>query len=314
MSRLIMLPCAAFLRVYEPLSAFGPAERSRWEAYTTAANRPRRAEALEAERIDALRRIIALPPIVVPAQESPHAYVRWADGITYVCPWQTRLRSRLALGRLRATVGPLLADASAPGHAQQAAEDFARSEGKGVPPRVYIQSSTWSVPLTWFVLFVPTERWLVLGSAAEAASKGPAATASATRTLVYATAMAQARRRVARALATVRRASAPKPGGRAKGPGQGSRAPGRDAMIRVSDELEEVGRWLEEFHPHSLVELDYGGLVQLLDDDALRADQSVAEVSAAVSALASREYELAAAAYQRLRARWRSLEAIQLGS
>jgi len=215
---------------------------------------------------------------------------------------------------LRATVGPLLADASAPGHAQQAAEDFARSEGKGVPPRVYIQSSTWSVPLTWFVLFVPTERWLVLGSAAEAASKGPAATASATRTLVYATAMAQARRRVARALATVRRASAPKPGGRAKGPGQGGRAPGRDAMIRVSDELEEVGRWLEEFHPHSLVELDYGGLVQLLDDDALRADQSVAEVSAAVSALASREYELAAAAYQRLRARWRSLEAIQLGS
>jgi hypothetical protein len=85
-------------------------------------------------------------------------------------------------------------------------------------------------------------------------------------------------------------------------------------MIRVSVELEEVGRWLEEFHPHSLVELDYGGLVQLLDDDALRADQSVAEVSAAVSALASREYELAAATYQRLRDRWRNLEAIQLGS
>ena len=85
-------------------------------------------------------------------------------------------------------------------------------------------------------------------------------------------------------------------------------------MIRVSDKLEEVGRWLEEFHPHSLVELDYGGLVQMLDDDALRADQSVAEVSAAVSALASREYELAGAMHQRLRARWRSLEAIQLGS
>ncbi len=132
MSRLIMLPCAAFLRVYEPLSAFGPAERSRWEAYAAAENRPRRAEALEAERIDALRRIIALPPIVVPAQESPHGYVRWADGITYVCPWQTRLRSRLALARLRETAGPLLADAFAPGQAQLAAEDSA--EGKGVPP------------------------------------------------------------------------------------------------------------------------------------------------------------------------------------
>ncbi len=312
MSRLIMLPCAAFLRVYEPLSAFGPAERSRWEAYAAAENRPRRAEALESERFDALRRIIALPPIVVPAQESPHGYVRWADGITYVCPWQTRLRSRLALGRLRETVGPLLADAFAPGQAQLAAEDSA--EGKGVPPRVYIQSSTWSVPLAWFVPFAPTERWLVLGSAAEAASKGPAATASAIRTLIYATAMAQARRRVARALAALRRASAPRPADRAKDPGQGGRAPGVAAMIRVSGKLEEVGRWLEEFHPHSLVELDYGGLVQMLDDDALRADQSVAEVSAAVSALASREYELAAAMYQRLRARWRNLEAIQLGS
>ena len=314
MSRLIMLPCAAFLRVYEPLSAFGTAERSRWEAYAAAQNRPRRAEALEAERIDALRRIIALPPIVVPAQESPHAYVRCADGITYVCPWQTRLRSWLALGQLRATAGSLLADAFAPGQEQQAPEDVARPEGKGVPPRVYIQSSTWSVPLEWFVPFAPTERWLVLGSAAEAASKGPAATASATRTLGYATAMAQARRRVARALAAVRRGSAPRPADRAKDPGQGGRAPSSAAMIRVGGEFEEVGRWLEEFHPHSLVELDYGGLVQLLDDDALRADQSVAEVSAAVSALASGEYELATAMYQRLRARWRNLEAIQLGS
>ena len=210
--------------------------------------------------------------------------------------------------------GPLLADAFAPSQAQQAAEDFARWEGKGVPPRVYIQSSTWSVPLAWFVPFAPTERWLVLGSAADASSKGPAATASATRTLIYATAMAQARRRVARALAGARRAAAPRPADRAGRPGQGGRARGQAAMIQVSGELEEVGRWLEEFHPHSLVELDYGGLVQLLDDDALRADQSVAEVSAAVTALASREYELAAAMYRRLRARWRNLEAIQLGS
>jgi hypothetical protein len=62
------------------------------------------------------------------------------------------------------------------------------------------------------------------------------------------------------------------------------------------------------------VELDYGGLVQLLDDDALRGDQSAAEVSAAVTALANGELELAAAMYQRLRARWRVLEAIELGS
>jgi hypothetical protein len=308
MSRLIMLPCAAFLRVYEPLSAFGRTERARWEAYAASADRPRRADALEAEREEALRRVIALPPIVAPARESSHAYVRWADGTTYVCPWQTRLRSWLALGRLRATAAPPLADAFAPDQADRAAEDFARWGRKEQASRVYIQSSTWSVPPTWFVPFAPTERWLVLGTAGDRESGRPA-TAAATRTLIYATTMAQARRRVARALATVRRV----PGtALAANPDGGTLA--KADLVRVTVALEEVGRWLEEFHPHSLVELDYGGLVQLLDDDALRADQSVAEVSATVSALASREFELAAAMYQRLRARWRDLEAVELGS
>ena len=54
--------------------------------------------------------------------------------------------------------------------------------------------------------------------------------------------------------------------------------------------------------------------MQLLDDEALRGDQSAAEVAAAVNALAGKELELAAAMYQRLRARWRALEAIELGS
>jgi hypothetical protein len=305
---LIMLPCAAFLRVYEPLSAFGRTERARWEAYAASADRPRRADALEAEREEALRRIIALPPIVAPARESDHAYVRWADGTTYVCPWQTRLRSWLALGRLRATTGAPLADAFVPEQADRAAEDFARWERKEQASRVYIQSSTWSVPPTWFVPFAPTERWLVLGTTGDGEGSLPA-TASATRTLVYATTMAQARRRTARALATVRRVP-----GTALGTDPDDGTSAASDLVRATVALEEIGRWLEEFHPHSLVELDYGGLVQLLDDDALRADQSVAEVSATVSALASREFELAAAMYQRLRARWRDLEAVELGS
>jgi len=303
-----MLPCAAFLRVYEPLSAFGRTERARWEAYAASADRPRRADALEAEREEALRRIIALPPIVAPARESDHAYVRWTDGTTYVCPWQTRLRSWLALGRLRASTAPPLADAFAPEQADRAAEDFVRWERKELASRVYIQSSTWSVPPTWFIPFAPTERWLVLGTAGEGEGSLPA-TASATRTLIYATTMAQARKRVARALATVRRVP-----GTALGTDPDDGTSAAADLVRATVALEEIGRWLEEFHPHSLVELDYGGLVQLLDDDALRADQSVAEVSATVSALASREFELAAAMYQRLRARWRDLEAVELGS
>jgi hypothetical protein len=62
------------------------------------------------------------------------------------------------------------------------------------------------------------------------------------------------------------------------------------------------------------VELDYGGLVHLFNDAALRADQSVAEVSAAIRALGDGEPELAIAMYQRLRSRWRALQALELAN
>src|ERR1700743_2212322 len=70
-----------FPRISEPLSAFEEPELSRWVAYAASPHRPRRREALEAEYTDALRRVAAVPPIVVPEAESEHAYVRWADGV-----------------------------------------------------------------------------------------------------------------------------------------------------------------------------------------------------------------------------------------
>src|SRR4029077_20786617 len=139
---------AAYLRIYEPVSAFHEPDRSRWVAYANSATRPRRRDSLAVEHAEALRRAITTPRVTVPERESEHAYVRRADGITYVCPWQTRLRSWLALGRLRANSGPPLADAFAPGEAGRAAEDFAWWDGEEPAPRVYIQSSTWSVPPT----------------------------------------------------------------------------------------------------------------------------------------------------------------------
>jgi hypothetical protein len=180
--------------------------------------------------------------------------------------------------------------------------DFARWRSQEYQPRVYIQASTWSVPFAWFVPFAADERWLVLGASSEP-GEGGRATAAGTRTLVYATAMSQARTRVAKALAVIRPARSP----RAATPW------GRDPAALLA-ELKEVGSWLEEFHPHSLVELDYGGLVHLLDDGALCADQSVAEVSASVSAVAAGEVEFATAMYQRFVCRWRALEALEQAS
>src|SRR5487761_1229431 len=174
-------PYAAYLRVYEPLSAFGPAEARRWADYAASPQRPRRAAALDAEQAEASSRLIAPPPIAAPPQESPHAYVRWADGVTYVCPWQTRLRSWLALTRLRATSRPLAAAAFAAGQADGALRDFACWQAQASSLRVFIQACTWAVPPGWFVPFAPEERRLVLGGAHDAEGRGPA-TAAATRT------------------------------------------------------------------------------------------------------------------------------------
>lgn len=309
-----MRPYPAYLRIYEPLAAFSEAEGQRWAEYAASPNRPRRAVALAAEQAEALSRLIVTPPVAAPARESGHAYVRWADEVTYICPWQTQLRSWLALSTLRATARPLLTTAFPAGQADAALRDFARWQGRAASLRVFIQASTWSVPAAWFVPFAPDERWLVLGGPAEPEARGPA-TASATRALSYTTAMAQARRRVARALNAVQGTGGDALTGQ-RGRGTGRRNPGPRDGGRVGSwpagkEIAQVGRWLEEFHPHSLVELDYGGLVHLLDDEALRADQSVAEVSAVISASRDGQPDLAAALYQRLRSRWRALESLE---
>ena len=75
---------------------------------------------------------------------------------------------------------------------------------------------------------------------------------------------------------------------------------------RAVGDLAEVGCWLEEFHPYSLVELDYGGLVHLVGDDALCGDQSVAEIRAAIDGAARDECEFAVAMCMRARNRWRA--------
>ena len=294
-----VLPYAAYLRVYEPLSAFPEAEERCWVQYAASPGRPRRAGALAAEQAESLRRAIASPSLPAPERESDHAYVRWSEGVTYICPWQTRLRSWLVLSRLRAAAPSLTKAAFSVGHTDAAVRDFARWHSQAPSPRVYIQANTWSVPFAWFVPFAADERWLVLGAPGNPGDSGRA-TAAGTRTRVYATTMSQARTRVATARTVVRPARGPRP-----------TAPWGAGPAALVAELKEVGAWLEEFHPRSLVELDYGGLVHLLDDGALCADQSVAEVSATISAVAAGEVEFATAMHQRFTGRWRALEALK---
>ena len=273
-------PYAAYLRVYEPLAAFEPGERAHWEDYAAAGSAPRRSAGGELEHALGLSALLTAPPRV-PATEREQAFVLREDGVTYVCPWRTRLRSWEALADFREGLPEPLADAFVPRTlADTAAVDLVRWRIDHPERRSHMLTSTWQVPLRWFVLFSGDERRLVLGRRA--------APGRAERALFYVTPMTRARRRLARALAVLRRTL-------------------EDGA--VSEGVADLGRWLEEFHPRSLVELDYGGLVDLLDDDTLRADTSAQDIADALTALADSDEVAAATAYSSVVERMRSLQA-----
>jgi hypothetical protein len=298
---------AAYLRIYEPVAAFHEPDRSRWAAYAASTARPRRRDSLAVEHAEALQRAITAPQIVVPDLESEHAYIRRADGVTYVCPWQTRLRCLLSYGRMLSTAGLAMPGVVPARDEHETMTDLARLTEEGPPgpaTRLHILASVWTVPLAWFFPFAGAERWLALGPLGPAgpdksATPGTDAAAEAaapTRALVYTAPMPRARRRVARGLAALRDM-----------PQAFEDAVGDPSQAHpIEAELAEVGRWLEDFHPYSLVELDYGGLVHLLSDEALCNDQSAAEIGAAIDGVGKGERGLAAAMYKRAHSRWRA--------
>ncbi len=303
----MVLPYAAYLRVYEPVTAFPEPARTLWTVYADSRRRPRRIHALGVEHRDAALRMTGSPPEVVPERESRDAYVRRLDDMIYVCPWETRLRSWLAFERFRNEHAEGVAAAFVPPPvAERVTNDFEQWKRAGRSLRPHILTSTWHVPLDWFVPFARDERCLMLGTPgtgyrkADEASEdqgghGPA-TAAPARTLIYVTPMGEARRRVSAALPIVRENL---------GDGTG------DVYLLSAGRLETLGRWLGGFHPLSLVELDYGGLVHLLDDRTLRADESVGEMAVALAGLERGEAELTVAMYKRLLARWRPVRALE---
>jgi hypothetical protein len=279
---------AAHLRVYEPLSGLPDAERERWQDYVSNSDVPSRPVQMRREHEMALAAVMSVPPRLDLAVGNEHAYVRHLDGQTYICPWRLQVRAWDALETFRAQLPDELIEAFFPATATNAA-DLARDTWAEAHPDVHagILTATWQVPVTWFVIFEADERRLVLGDRRSSTRSG---TAGLDRALVYLTAMSRARRRSARALHVVRKVFG-------EGPATGM--------------LEELGRWLEDFHPHSLVELDYGGLVHLLDDETLSGDSSVADIAESLERLSASEVEAAGRCYERVVTRWRSIAALE---
>jgi hypothetical protein len=279
---------AAHLRVYEPMSALPESERAKWQAYVAQGDLPSRPVQMAREHQVALSAVLAVPPRLNLSGGVDHAYVRHVDGLTYVCPWRLQLRAWDALDSFRSQLPDELRDAFFP-PALSAAADDARDEWVASNPEVKagILTSTWQVPVAWFTVFEAAERRLVLGDRRAGAASD---SGGFDRALVYLTAMSRARRRVAQALRIVRKVFD-------EGPATAA--------------IEDVGRWIEEFHPHSLVELDYGGLVHLLDDESLSADSSVADVSESLERLAVGDLRAAGECYERVVGRWRTVAALE---
>jgi hypothetical protein len=286
-------PFVAYLRVYEPLSAFDAALTDRLRERIESSPLSRSAVG-ERERDLWLRSQLASPARLLPGElpdgsAAPNAPldalvldpadVPSGENATVgpgplICPLDLRPRSAAALAGFLSTTGVVLREAvfgeSGDRMRGHATDVMAEAESGAV----HMVSSTWTVPLPWFALVDPATRVV--------AREGD------TREVYWRSAMADVRRRAAHAYAVTKEAL------------------GENGPTAV---LRDTGRWLEHFHPHSAVELDYGGLAMLLEDEALESDTSAEDVHAIVEAMESGDAEEIATRYEKLRDFWGDLAA-----
>jgi hypothetical protein len=299
---------AAFLRVYEPLEAFAADERAWWRG-EAAAGPLTAAQMAAREHGAAIRALAALPPRVVTDLDLTEGVARpagivlqpdGADGRLRVCPVEMSWRALLALEDFQTDIAPSVLPSFLPAAVIDAASatltQLVSERSSLTGP--HVRSSRWSVPMAWLAVFQPSHRHVAPADAEPSArsphhqdhqdtepdverSRPSVQPAPSSR---YLAPMADARRCVARALASVRVA---------------------DTTLLPLAELEELGRWLEEFHARSVVELDAGGLgasTPVLDD-------SVADVSRALGELRAGNIDAAIARLSSVRDTWDEIRA-----
>jgi hypothetical protein len=271
---------ASYLRVYEPLIAFDRDRQSFWKRYAREGRALGPVEGPVRQRTAVLEALGAgwtrLPDL------PDEAYVLEGPDTLLVCPWNLRFRVAEAALNARDGVPSVLADAFVPpvlaGQAKAVVEDWRSGPTvleRGIP-QVHEQIATWGVPLRWFVFVDLEERDIDL--------TGPR------RTLRYRTEISKARRRAHRGMQVLRKSLGAAP---------------------ITEAVEESTKWLEGFHPRSIVELDYGGLVNLLPAEDLAQDDSPGLVAAGLSALSRGDADAATEAYEKLVARWRAVQLLE---
>jgi hypothetical protein len=262
---------AAYLRVYQALAAFAPAERAEWAAYVESGDALPSGLLVGREEERALARALGLP---LPS-EREHALVQRVGQTVYVCPLRTELRALQSLLAFHGSLPGEVADAFvSSGEVARAASTLERLQRERPASRNHIRLAVWYVPLPWFALFDGTERKLAAPEADHPA------------VLTYQTTMVKAQARVSRALRVLQEVM-------------------EDGEVVAA--VEELRDWLYGFDSDSLVQLDYGGLARVLPYPELAEDQSAAEVWEALEALEEGDLERSSAHYGALTERWAAL-------
>lgn len=202
------------------------------------------------------------------------ADVRLEGGVYYVCPWRTRLRVLASLLSFREAAPFEGSEGFIPdAEVRKASRELARMRRREPNAISFIMQSPWHVPVRWFVLFDDEERRLT--------------EETGRHRLRYRTTARKAMARAERAVPALRRTDL-------------------GAVARLIVELYE---WLSAFDPRSIVELDYGGVCDLLSWDELDDDHSARDVQEALRALSSEGLARSADLYQSVIVRWAEVRA-----
>ena len=152
----VIVPYASYLRVYEPLAAFPEPERGHWARYARRPERPSYQDELRRSLAD----LLPTPPIPVPVHESGDAFVaerrRGALRVPLAHP-AARLAGPGRAGRGAAGAGPGRG-AARRSYAVRPPRTTSAGWSRNPDARPWIRTSTWQVPLNWFVLVSDEER------------------------------------------------------------------------------------------------------------------------------------------------------------
>ena len=215
-----------------------------------------------------------------PALTADGAHILEFEAKRYVAPWSTAARSWAALETFKESMPPNVARFFVPSNVEEAILINSENVEDKVP---HILTETWLIPPRWFSLFEPTER--IRGHNQDGAFT------------VLRTSISNAKKRCMFTHQSV-------VGAFGNGP--------------IEEEIADLLEWLNMFHSQSLVELDYGGLAnyveQVLKEDGLEGlegDTSVEDIQLSLNGLATGDGAQAGLGYERLVTRWRRVSALE---